>query len=295
MPASPRETTLQARWAALREQFGALGVTAEAFRERVGQVVDERLAAGAPDLDAALERMCLDDLYLAMGCVAGHPRAMSRFWEEQAPALRRMTRRAAPGWAEEDGPQQLLASPFVRRSGDEASPGTLATYRGMGSLKGWLRVIARRQVLDILRAERRRTEVSHRAAEQAPPAESEPELAVLDAARRLRPVFAEALDALSPEQRKVLALRYRRGLVFREIGEALGTDLTSAYRAVSRAQKALLRSFQERAGEQLGLSDADLRSVLTPLSDALSLDELFSAVALLLLATVPLQWLGGAL
>ena len=295
MPASPRETTLHDRWAALRAQHGDLGVVAAVFVDRVSEILDERLAAGAPDVDEALDRMCLDDLYLALGCVAGHPRALARFWAEQGPALYRITRRAAPEWASDDVHQQLLTALFVSRPGDPGAAGTLATYRGLGSLKGWLRVIARRQVLDILRAERRRAEISHRAAEEAPDADGAPDLALLEAARRLRPIFAEALAALSPDEREVLALRYGRGLVFREIGDALGVDLTSAYRAVTRAQGALLRAFQAGARAQLGLSDADLRSLLAPLSDALSLDELFAAVALLLLAVVPLHGLGGAL
>jgi RNA polymerase sigma-70 factor, ECF subfamily len=102
----------------------------------------------------------------------------------------------------------------------------LESFRGDGTLRGWLLKVARRRCAQRLEARGRERELKARLT--VPEAASSPERASIAArARRL-------LDEVRPTEREALVLRFAADLSFREVGQACGIDEAVARKRVSR-------------------------------------------------------------
>lgn len=116
--------------------------------------------------------------------------------------------------------------------------------RRKGSEKSWLYAIA----LNLLRDQARRHDAGRRALERVggdvgrgEPAERDPALAGVEARQTLQ----AALQALAPEEREAVALRFGAELTVPEIAELLDVPLTTAEGRVYRA----LRRLRSQLGE----------------------------------------------
>ena len=107
-----------------------------------------------------------------------------------------------------------------------------ASFRGEGSLRGWLMGIARRMCARRL-AKRVRRERRLRLVHDAGSEEHLPD-DVVDR-RRKAGRMREALEELKPSDREALILRYQSGLSYREIGTICDIDETAARKRTSRA------------------------------------------------------------
>lgn len=120
---------------------------------------------------------------------------------------------------------------------------SIGTYRGHGTLGGWLQRIAQRQAFRRA-SQRRETEPLELAAEPpAPSSASDPAVAVL-AGERQRLVRATVADLEEP-YREVVALRFFGELSLLEIAETTGRPLNTV--------KTHLRRGLERLREPLGI------------------------------------------
>ncbi|MBU2500013.1 RNA polymerase sigma factor, partial [bacterium] len=130
----------------------------------------------------------------------------------------------------------------------------LGTYRGQGSLQGWLRAVALRRALDW------RRRVSLRLRKLAVLARAGTFLVEADAQEAfpgLGDGFQRALDRLSPRQRAALLLRELEDLAFAEVAAALGCGEATArvhYHRACRNMKSYLDEgeglvFRGNAGE----------------------------------------------
>jgi RNA polymerase sigma-70 factor (ECF subfamily) len=235
-----------------REAWPGLAVSSEAF----ARFVEARapLPDGAPGADLFLACACLER-------VPGAHDAFDRQLLTQLPQL--LTRlRQGPGFIDEVAQllrEKLFVGPSAR----------VADYSGKGSLLAWLRVVAVRVAIDLLRA---------RGAEPAS-LEHEPELLAagqgpeLEALRnRYRPLFkqafAESLATLTAEQRTLLRLHYLDGLNMEELGKLFKVNRSSIFRRLGNCSEALLSGMRVRLGQQLGLDSAEFRS----LADAIRSD-----------------------
>jgi len=119
-----------------------------------------------------------------------------------------------------------------------------ASYRGEGSVKGWLCGIARRKCARKLETRVRR----ERRLRLVHDAEANAELPddVLELRRRAERVRA-ALEHLKPSERDAVTLRYQAGLAYREIGEACGIEEATARKRVSRALARMKSLLSEEA------------------------------------------------
>ena len=107
-----------------------------------GVTVDaERFAAYVRERAVDVERAPMADLYLACACEAGDPAALaafeSHFMREVGVAAAKL--RAAAGIADE-ARQVVRELLFVGKR-------AIGSYAGRGDLRGWIRVIAMREVL----------------------------------------------------------------------------------------------------------------------------------------------------
>ena len=270
---------LQATWIALVAEDGDLGIPADAFCDQV-----QRTLSTYPVEEQAqvLDRLVLRDVHLVLGCLAGAPRALRLFMTRFRPYLRHLSLRHSPSEAiAEDVEALLLATLFTPRRADDPTSARLYSYQGMGTLQGWLRVTARRQVIDILRKQKPQASEGVLDRLASPGRGAERDLMHLEAAARLRPVLSNCVSQLSDDERSLLSQYYRDGRVLREIGDDLGIDTSSVFRRLGTARSKVWKRFRSKAREELGLDDRDLRGLLGSIADDLNLDDLFATAMVL--------------
>lgn len=119
----------------------------------------------------------------------------------------------------------------------------MASYRGDGSVRGWLFGIARRQCARSLERRRRRRDHHHKHLTVVPPPgdddspERSPERMI--AIKRRAESVRSGLMQLKPSERDALVLRYQSGLSFREIAAICHIDEAAARKRASRGLKSL--------------------------------------------------------
>ncbi|MCB9526695.1 MAG: hypothetical protein H6702_25410 [Myxococcales bacterium] len=286
--AEPVVAAIQAAWRAEREAQGDLGLSEADFVAFVAETVTQRAGDGH---QAALElvgRLALGDLYLAQAALRGHPRAVQRLFAETEPYIReRCARVADRAVLARDAADDLLASLITPRQDDDPYSARLWRYRGIGSLKGWLKVTARRLVVDHARKQRHHADDAVLDRQPAPDDAADERLVALDGAARLRPLFVDCVGALDESDVRLLRKSYRDNLVLREIAEEYGVQPSTIFRRLGKIRARIWTTFTRRAEAELGLSPAALREQLSALAAALDLDDLLH-VALVLAGALPL-------
>jgi RNA polymerase sigma-70 factor (ECF subfamily) len=114
------------------------------------------------------------------------------------------------------------------------------------TVTGWVLNIARSRAIDLVRARRRWQERNEKAAEEIPSfpghLPASPELEAIRGEERAR--VREAVEALPPDQRRVVELAYFAGLSHSQLadrlGEPLGTVKTRLRLAMKKIRSALL-------------------------------------------------------
>jgi RNA polymerase sigma-70 factor, ECF subfamily len=121
----------------------------------------------------------------------------------------------------------------------------MESFRGEGSVRGWLFGIARRKCarkLETRVRRQRRLRLVHDAQNGGQLPDE-----VLETQRRAERVRS-ALEQLKPSERDAVVLRYQAGLGYREIGDACGIDEAAARKRVSRALARMRSLLSEEAG-----------------------------------------------
>ncbi len=210
-------------------------------------------------LDDALEVLVVADVWLACGITRG-----------SAAALRELDRRltaVAPAIAHLDGGSALLADVTAavreRVIGSDGN-GKIADYRGRGDLRGWLRVVAVREALQILRARKREAPISEDLAERIDDhgASLSP-----DEHRAYREAFAAALATLTPRERNLIKQQYVYGATIDELGALYGVHRATAARWLAQIRDTLLRRTRGRIAEAMLLTGTDLESAMGKLAE----------------------------
>jgi RNA polymerase sigma-70 factor (ECF subfamily) len=235
----------------------------------------ERLEPGVAVADQPL-RPYVGDLYLACACATGASPAIgafrARYGRDLAALFDRPQRRGVDA---ADLVQSLLEHLFV---GDGERPPRITEYRGRGSLRTWLRVVALRRRLN---AERGRA-VEHEVALEdfhggpsAPnafggPVEVGPsevwnaELEYLKAHYRqaFRVAFADAVAGLDPRDRGILRLHVVHGLSATGIAGAFGVHRATAKRWLATVRGQLLEATRKRLAGALAVDAGELDSIM---------------------------------
>jgi RNA polymerase sigma-70 factor (ECF subfamily) len=137
----------------------------------------------------------------------------------------------------------------------------LAEYDGRAALTTWLRVIARRAAIDLLR---------QRSAGAARLDEPPPDAATADTEgdhvkRWGRQPFNDALRrsiaGAPPDQREILRLHFAEGLTLDELAVSLGVHRATVARRLAAARHAIHRETRRLLGAELGLTPAELDSL----------------------------------
>ena len=195
-----------------------------------------------------------DERELVRSMLAGDERAFNTFFEAYFP---RVFRFALPRLAGDvDASKEVVQATMVKAMRN------LASFRGDAALFSWICQICRRQIVDHLRADRRRTsrvvllednsEISAALESIEAPREDEPlHRYGADETRRL---VRTVLDRLPSRYGDVLEWKYVEGRSVEEIGELLGIGHTAAQSLLARART----SFREALETVFGSTAADV-------------------------------------
>jgi RNA polymerase sigma-70 factor (ECF subfamily) len=199
----------------------------------------------------------LADLYLACACAHGVPRAIASFEREYLSHVPRYVARVTTSPHLLDEIMQQLRAKLL--AGAPQAPPKIVDYRGVGALGGWLRVVALRSAIDVVRLRPEAVFASRDLAAKSLPGEGDLELEALRA--RHRQPFQEALEAALSAQparaRTLLRLHYLDGQGIDAIGVLYHVHRATAARWIESARAALLHDIRVR----LALPDNDFESL----------------------------------
>ncbi len=213
--------------------------------------------------------LCLGDLVLARACAAGNERAWEHFIaQHRQPLIRAAISIAGGETLGRDLADQLYAELYGlnTREGERRCP--LLSYRGRGSLMGWLRTTLAQRHVDHYRRSRRLKPLDDTLEEMdAPAAELSPETPATELSQLERAIEG-ALEERDAEERFLLAAYYLDGQTLLQIARVLGVHEATVSRKLKRAteetRKQVLRNLQRNglsrraAEEALGADPRDL-------------------------------------
>jgi RNA polymerase sigma-70 factor (ECF subfamily) len=213
--------------------------------------------------------LCLDDLVLARACAAGNECAWEHFVaQHRQPLIRAAIAITGSETLGRELADQLYAELFGlnTREGERRCP--LLSYRGRGSLMGWLRTTLAQRHVDHHRRNRRLKSLDDPLEEMdAPAADLAPETPAAELSQ-LERAIEDALRGRDAEERFLLAAYYLDGQTLLQIARVLGVHEATVSRKLKRAtedtRKQVLRNL-ERSGlsrraavEALGADPRDL-------------------------------------
>ena len=251
-------------WGLPRSDFDRIVLLA-GMRQNFG--LDPGGIAGPEQPAAFFRAIRLDDLVLAGACAEGNELAWERFMALYGAQLTR----AAIAISGSETIGRDLADAFYAelyglntREGHRKCP--LESYRGRGSLIGWLRTTLSQRFVDHYRRTFREEvldENIHDSATADLPAQVNPAIGGV-----LHSAIEQALSGQPAEERFILAAYYLDGRTLAEIGHLLGVHEATISRRVKRAtesvRKALLKNLEKQgmsrraAEEALGTDPRDI-------------------------------------
>lgn len=195
----------------------------------------------AEDADpCAVATLRVVDLHLAFAARKGHAGAIARFESTVMATLSRVIGRVDGSEAFIDEIKQRLRTKLFVSDG--TTPAKIAHYTGQGDLLTWARVVAVREALDSVRAERRRALDSDEALMAIEASGTGPDMLAFKQQYKAQfsSAFRDSLASLKPEQRNVLRLHYVHGLSVDKLGAVLRVHRSNAARRVAKARQDLL-------------------------------------------------------
>lgn len=220
---------------------------------------------------ASVVDVAVIDLHLAFAARLGHAGAMARFESQVMATLGRVIGRVDASDAFIDEIKQRIRTKLFVSDG--TSPAKIAHYTGQGDLLAWVRVVAVREALDSVRAERRRALDSDDALMAIEASATGPDMLAFRQQYRAQfaEAFRDALAALQPEQRNVLRLHYVHGLSIDKLGGVLRVHRSSAARRIAKARQDLLSGTRRNLHARLSIDRREFDQLMGLVASRLDL------------------------
>lgn len=222
----------------------------------------------AKRLDAAsvarsLGAMWTDDLYLAMACATGAPCSIQAFEAHYGPVITRAIASACWSIPERADLGQIVRQRLLVSPADGGAP-RIATYSARGALRGWVRVVASREVSRLMPRAHREVAAGDDELAELIGADSDPEVAYLKHLYReeFKRAFHAAANALAARDRLLLRQHALDGLTIDQLSTLHGVHRATAARWIDAARQALLAGTQRQLIQRLRLSRSELASVM---------------------------------
>ena len=205
---------------------------------------------------------CVTDLYMACAIERGDAAALRVFETIYVPQL-------DAAIAHLDGGSALAGDVRVavrERVLAQGGKSKIAEYRGRGDLRGWLRVVAVREALQLVRARRREAPLPNDLATRL----EVPMPAMTDDERRIyRDAFTVALATLTPRERNLLRQHYLHGATVDELGAFYGVHRATPARWIAQVRETLVRRTRQHLADVLRLTGTELDSAMGKVADHL--------------------------
>lgn len=243
---------IESAYASARQRWPDLDISEDAF----ATFLNERDVDGTSETE---ER--LSDLYLVCACASGVAGAADRFVDAfQFDVERATARLVTPGVSPEDARQDLWRSLLV---GDADRPAKIASYAGRGSLRGWVRAVAARTVIDLFRRRARELGAKDELIDSLV-ATSDPEIDYLKSHYRteFRQAFELAVGRLEVRHRNHLRHVFVDRLTVDQLASLYACHRSTAARRINGAREALLAETRGVLIDRLEVSDAELDSIM---------------------------------
>ena len=254
--------------------------------ERFLAILEEIAAkhASSVGMRAFCSTLRIDDLILARACAAGNERAwevfLTRFREKLYDIARQIAREDS---AARELADTVYADLFGTKTRDGKRISKLESYTGRGSLEGWLRTVLAQEFVNTYRRQRRlvsldgESEDGVQFAAALPHSDPPP-------GPGLESSTDEALRALGPEERFVLASYFLDGRTLAEIARALSVHESTISRKVEKLtkqlRKAILKNLLRRGMSRRQAEEAlnvDVRDLALDLRDSLAQESIARA------------------
>jgi RNA polymerase sigma-70 factor (ECF subfamily) len=210
---------------------------------------------------AALGKLCTRDLYLALACTRGDARALTTFEGHCVETIdAALARLGASSDIVAEVKQRLRRSLLVADGGAPA----IAQFSGRGNLRAWVRVIAVREALALVRQARRDTPIEDALLAQKLMPADDPELAYLKGMYRqeFKHAFAEAMQGLGDRERTLLRQHMLDGLNIDELGALYRVHRATAARWLESARQKLVERTLASLRSRLRVQPEELDSIL---------------------------------
>jgi RNA polymerase sigma-70 factor (ECF subfamily) len=228
---------------------------------------------GAGDVDEeGLARA--SELYLCCACDAGEDRAIAAFEGAFFKDIAAAVARLGPSSLVDDVKSELRQRLFVG-SGDGRK--RIADFAGRGGLARWVRAIAVRAALNLVRGKKGKP---HEGLDDdllsGPVSDGNPELAHMKElyGAEWREAFAAALKGMEPQAKNLLRLHHIDGLTLAEIAALYDTSVATAARRVATARGKLMAKTRAELESRLGVEGDELDSILRLIESRLTVGPL---------------------
>jgi len=256
--ADPDEPALEEAIARAREKWPIVDA---------GRLRDHLRALGA-EAEGELASLHVEDVAFTLVCAAGDAAALARLDREYFAALRGTIAKLGLDASGIDETLQLMREELLAPREGGAPPRILG-YGGRGHLQGWLRSVAARTGLRVIRKTPRHAALDDRT-ELAPTAAAgagmgdDVELAYMKKTygEAFQRAFRAALDGLSAEDRLLLKQRFRHRMTVEELGALHGVHAGTVSRWVTAARERLVKATRGEMMRDIGVGRADVESIL---------------------------------
>ena len=223
------------------------------------------------DLESQIEKIIPADLYLASGCAAGDDAALSAFEEAYWSWLRQVLKgKGIVEGAADEALQRLRNHLFLPRT---TRPAAIYAYNAQHSLKAWVRVVALRIGLMLLREQRPDFSYNDEYIGDALAPQEDPELAYLRqrCQGHFKVALSEVIAKLPDRDRTLLKQYYVHELTFSEMARIYNVDKSRPRRWVGRIRDHVREETRNVLRQRLRLTETQCDSLIRAAENELNL------------------------
>lgn len=222
-----------------RAFHGDIGLTAEDFAANVRGVIGKHLGPAATSFEALslCKKLYLLDLYLTLGCGRANEDAWLRFSSLYTKHIHDIARFVCS--TSEAGRELGDSIPGHIFLPDRTGRSRIAGYDARCSLRTWLRAIIKNRAIDERELRSNNNERLNLVDVSGYSSINRiaPETRTSTYEAMVAQTLKEAVDALSEEDRRLLAVKYIEGLNGSELAQSLGVHPSTVTRQLARAQR----------------------------------------------------------
>lgn len=250
------EAELQHAWTAARDAWPDLDVGAARFAAHLG-----RVAGQADDPVEAVRELATSDLYLACAALEGSERALALFEVHTFGEVQAAAAALRASEADVDEAKQAIRTQLFVADGPRDA--AIAEYAGRGSLRGWVRVIASRELLKMRRRRQKDIPLEDHILHEMT---TQPDAAIArlkDAYRaQVADALREALRRLDTRERLLLRYNLCDQLSIDDIGAIFEVHRATAARWLTKARSSLVELTKEQLAVLLSVEPGEADSIL---------------------------------